>query len=98
VAAIGVVISTVRALVALILAARVLAMGRGSYSAPSALLILMTSLHISITNLSLQPAFTNLVQLGFLLAWIADILNFAGGISDNFYGNAKVVGGCCAFP
>lgn len=95
-AALGVLIPTIRAIVALIISIRVHIIKTGSYGAPSALLVLMTSLHIALTNLSLQPAMRYIVHTGFALAWVASIINFTGGAGSNFYSSAIIVGGNCA--
>ena len=92
-AAAGVTINALRSVATFALAVRAAATKGNTPAAPSAVLVLMTILHISITNLSLQPAFTCLVKTAFLLAWIASIVNVYGTLKSSFYSDGILVGG-----
>ena len=97
-AATGVMINSIRSVATFGLAIRAAAGKSHTPAAPSAILVLMATLHISITNLSLQPIFTYIAKTACLFAWIASIVNVYGTISSSFYSDGVVVGGNCAFP
>jgi hypothetical protein len=104
VAVAGVAITTVRSFATLILTARVVYNASGRLAAPSSLVMLLTSIGISLVNLSLPPLATYFVGLDFIFVVISLLMGlFApstvhGGHGIETYGTLNITGGNCVIP
>ena len=88
----------VRAVVTLILTEKVAQTGKGTYGAPSALLVAMCSAQQYIINRSLHPLMNALVVIAaFLILGFIYITQFGPHIKDNFHGAYEVWGGTCPY-
>jgi hypothetical protein len=100
----GVAITTLRSFASLILTARVVHNTSGRLAAPSSLIMLLTSIGISLVNLSLPALATYFVGVDFILVVTSLLMGlFApptvhGGHGIETYGTLNITGGNCIIP